>query len=125
MIESEKVVVVGFFKNLKSANAIIFETRAKADTKTTYAFVSKESIRSKYDAKGDSIILFKTFDEKQNKFEDVITDDTLEKFVEYNKRPNIYELNEANNDAIFDGYIKRYLVLFLQKEKHSHLLEMV
>ena len=89
MIESEKVVVVGFFKNLKSANAIIFETRAKADTKTTYAFVSKESIRSKYDAKGDSIILFKTFDEKQNKFEDVITDDSLEKFVEYNKMPNI------------------------------------
>lgn len=125
LTSSNKVVIAGFFKDLSSDNAKLFESLATDDDKHTYAYVNDLTLWEKYDVKDSSILLLKSFEEKEMKFTGDFESDKIKEFIKENSRPYIFELNEENNNDIFDTGIKQFVMMILDSEKNAELLEMV
>ena len=122
---SNKVVIAGFFKDESSDNAKLFESIGIDDYKHTYAYVTDLTLWKKYNVKDSTILLLKSFEEKELKFTDDFESDKIKKFIKENSRPYIFELNDVNNADIFDTEIKQFVMMILDSEKNAELLEMV
>ena len=122
---SNKVVIAGFFKDESSDHAKLFESIGTDDYKHTYAYVTDLTLWKKYNVKDSSILLLKSFEEKELKFTDDFESDKIKKFIIENSRPYIFELNDVNNADIFDTEIKQFVMMILDSEKNAELLEMV
>jgi protein disulfide-isomerase A1 len=64
---------------------------------------------------GESVVLFKKFDEGRNNFEGEITEAALTKFVAGNALPLVVDFNQETAQKIFSGkIIALYLYLCLR-----------
>eukprot|EP00088_Acartia_fossae_P054932 TRINITY_DN6354_c1_g1_i1.p1 TRINITY_DN6354_c1_g1~~TRINITY_DN6354_c1_g1_i1.p1 ORF type:complete len:521 (-),score=143.54 TRINITY_DN6354_c1_g1_i1:96-1658(-) len=123
LISSKKVAVAGFFKDLTSEKAKIFEVHALANDKMTFAYVVNKALWKEYNANESSVILFKPFDEKMNVMpEGDLTTETLKDFINENSRPNIHDFSDDSSDDVFEGEIQQYIVLFVDKERDKDVI---
>lgn len=74
---------------------------------------------SKYDAKDDSIVLFKQFDDGKAVYEGEINEADIKKFIQLESMPLIVEFNHESAQKIFGGDIKSHLLMFVSKEAET------
>merc|ERR1711872_1114439 len=93
-IEDAEVAVVGFFKDVELAEAKVFLSVAGGMDDYPFGIVSDAAVMKEYEVEGDSIALFKKFDEGRNNYEGEITEAGITKFVGGNALPLVIEFNQ-------------------------------
>jgi len=119
-IEDAEVAVVGFFKDVESAEAKVFLSVAGGMDDYPFGIVSDEAVMKNYEVEGNSIALFKKFDEGRNNFEGEITEEAITKFVAGNALPLVIEFNQDTAQKIFSGEIKSHLLLFVSAKADAY-----
>ncbi|KAG5879996.1 hypothetical protein JTB14_010115 [Gonioctena quinquepunctata] len=119
LIESNNVVIVGFFKDQSSEAAKAFLNVAAAIDDIPFGISAEDAVSSEYEAAADSIVLFKKFDEGKVVFEGEAKEEDIKKFVQVNSLPLLVEFNHDTAQKIFGGEIKSHLLLFLSKSDES------
>ncbi|XP_076042945.1 protein disulfide isomerase isoform X2 [Oratosquilla oratoria] len=122
--ESKPVVIIGFFKDQESDDAKQFLAAATATDDYPFGITSEEALFKEYSVDGDSMILFKNFDEGKNVYDGKFVEADITSFVTANSLPLVVDFNHETASKIFGGEIKSHLLLFLSKEQghyDSHL----
>jgi len=119
-IEDAEVAVVGFFKDVESAEAKVFLSVAGGMDDYPFGIVSDAAVMKEYEVEGDSIALFKKFDEGRNNYEGEITEAGITKFVAGNALPLVIEFNQDTAQKIFSGEIKSHLLLFVSAKADAY-----
>jgi len=126
-IEANKVVVIGFFTDLESAEAVAFNTAADLDENAKYGITTSEEVFEEYEVTGKTpaVILFKKFDEGKNVLEGDITEESVATFVSANYLPLVVDFTSETAPMIFQGKIKSHLLVFVpaEHEKHDAIIE--
>ncbi|XP_078519022.1 protein disulfide-isomerase A2 isoform X2 [Lissotriton helveticus] len=128
-IASKNITVVGFFKDLVDADVKTFSEVALDVVDIPFGITDNTELFQKYGASQDTVILFKTFDEKSAEFpvnEDLGLDkEEFARFIIVNSLHLVTEYNTQNSDKIFAAKIVNHLLLFINKtvEAHQYVLE--
>merc|ERR1712183_586187 len=98
-VEANKVVVLGFFKDLEAEEATAFSTAA--------------------------VVLLKKFDEGKNVLEGEVTAESIAAFVTANSLPLVVDFTTETAPMLFQGSVKSHLLLFVpaKHEKHEEIIE--
>ncbi|XP_057331493.1 protein disulfide-isomerase-like [Microplitis mediator] len=115
-LQAHDMVVLGFFKNLKSRGAKAFLEVASTDGEIEYAITSNEKIFKEFKAKDGTVILFKPFDEGRNVYEKKIYPDDLRDFIAEYSLPLIVDMDQKTSAKIFSSNVKNQLLAFLSEE---------
>merc|ERR1712038_753564 len=121
-VEDNAIAVVGFFADLEGDAAKAFKEVAGANDDYKFGLVTAGSdVATEYKIDGDSIVLFKKFDEGRNDLTEGLTDvEAIGKFVAANALPLVVEFNHDTAQKIFSGEIKSHLLLFLSKKADEY-----
>jgi len=119
-IEDNKIAVIGFFKDAASAAAKEFLSVAGTMDDYPFGLVSDDAVFAEYEVKGESVALFKKFDEGRNNFEGEITEKALVKFVAGNALPLVVDFNQETAQKIFSGEIKSHLLMFVSAKGDAY-----
>lgn len=140
--EKEDVVVVGFFTDADSANAKAYLAAADSQDTIYFGIVTKQEVADALEAKFDSIVVFKKFDEGRATYEGEYVAEEIVKFVLAEQLPlltvfsdqvsNISILCEISFHSIspsislpqtapkiFGGDIRTHLLAFYSSEDES------
>lgn len=115
-IASKAVTIIGFFKDVESADAKEYLAAASVTDDHPFAITSDDAVFSEYSAADGAIILFKEFDDKKSQFEGEVSKDEIKKFIAGNSLPLVVDFNHETASKIFSGDIKSHLLMFLSKE---------
>ncbi len=109
-----QIAVIGFFSDVESDSAKAFLEVASTNDDLKFGITSDSAVNGEYDISGDTVVLFKKFDEGRNDLTEDLTDsDKVAKFVAANSLPLIVDFNHETAQKIFSGDIKTHLLLFL------------
>ena len=121
--ESDDVVIVGFFKDVKSEAATTFSKLAE-QMRTEHSFASMSDIPSNY--KDDQVVLFKKFDEGEVVFGEKVSVEELAKFVARESIPLTAEIGPENYSKYVESAIPMAYFLYAdekQKEQYTSALQ--
>jgi len=119
-IEENKIAIIGFFKDSASAAAKEFLSVAGSMDDYPFGLVTDDAVFAEYEVKGESVALFKKFDEGRNNFEGEITEAALVKFVAGNALPLVVDFNQETAQKIFSGEIKSHLLMFVSAKGEAY-----
>lgn len=111
-----EVAVVGFFKDGESEAAKEFLKSAGAIDEYPFALVTSEDIATENKVTGDTVVVFKKFDEGRNDLTKDLTEENISKFVKSNALPLIVDFNHETAQKVFGGEIRSHVLMFLSKE---------
>jgi len=112
-IAENEIAIIGFFKDLESADAKAFLAAAGTMDDYPFGIASEAAVFEEYKVAASGIVLFKNFDEGRNDLEGEVTEEAIVKFVSGNALPLVVEFNQETAQKIFSGEIKSHLLLFL------------
>lgn len=93
--EDNEVAVLGLFKNLESASAVVFSNVAKTVDSVSFGITSESSLFTELNVNADeAVVLFKKFDEGRNNFEGTFEDEEIKKFIHSNQLALVSEFNQ-------------------------------
>jgi len=116
----ENAIAVGFFKDLDGDKAKVFKEVASGYDDVNFFLVSKPEIMKEHHQKDGSILVMKTFDEKEAHFADTLTKENLQKFVRRSTTPLVTEFSQENAAKIFSSDIVKHFILLSSKEDAEH-----
>jgi len=124
-IESNGAAIIGFYKDLESADAKAFLSAAENLSEFPFAIISEASAFEEYKQDESGMVLFKNFDEGRNNFEGEVTDDAVVNFISRNAVPLVIEFNQQSTHNIFNREVTSDLFLFLSAsdEEYSSKIE--
>merc|ERR1712096_11614 len=126
-VEANKVVVIGFFKDLEAEEATAFNTAADLNDKVKFGITAQEEVFELFDVKDTTaaVVLLKKFDEGKNVLEGEVTEDSIATFVSANSLPLVVDFTTETAPMIFQGSVKSHLLLFVpaKHEKHEEIIE--
>jgi len=119
-LEKEGALAVGFFSDLKGEKAKVFQETASAYDDIKFYLVSDPAIMKEYHQRDGSILVLKTFDEKEAHFSDKLTKENLEHFVRRSTTPLVAEFSQENAPKIFSSDIVKHFILISSKADKEH-----
>lgn len=123
LIDSKDVVVIGFFKDEKSAAAKAFLEAASSVDDIPFGISTNEEVMKEHKVTKDSVSLFKKFDEGRNDYTEDFKEDKIRAFISANEIPLVVEFTQESASKIFGGTIKKHVLLFISK-KHEKFEDM-
>jgi len=95
--QANQVIVVGFFRDIESVSAIIYNRVADAVHDYPFYFAIDETLYDKYEVTEDAVVVFKQFDDGRVDFAagDYVADDLMH-FLRLETFPLVSELNINN-----------------------------
>mmetsp|Transcript_22400 Transcript_22400/g.22090 ORF Transcript_22400/g.22090 Transcript_22400/m.22090 type:complete len:337 (-) Transcript_22400:417-1427(-) len=108
-LENSKVAVV-LFAQKDSPKASIFEKVAKSLEDLKFYLSTDPAALQEYEVTESKVILFKPFDDKQDKYDGKFTEVRFKKWVEENKKPLLMKFDDAAIEYIFQ---KQHPCVFL------------
>ena len=99
-INDQEVAVV-FFGSKDSDQFKVFEKVAQANDEVTFGWANGEELRASRNANDNSIVLFKTFDERRNDFTDELNEANLKAFVSKSSLPTLIKFDQKAAQKIF------------------------
>jgi protein disulfide-isomerase A1 len=117
---SGKVVIVGIFSDVESADAKTFLEAAADNDEYPFAISSSGDVKTELGIDKDGVILLKSFDEGRSDLEGEISADSIKKFVSANSLPLVVEFSHETAQKIFGGEIKAHNLLFLSQKSSEY-----
>lgn len=115
-IADNKVAVIGFFKDLESAEAKNFLEVAGSMDDVKFAVTSEAAVFTANKVEKDGVVLFKAFDEGRNDYDGAAEVEALTTFINANSLPLVIEFNHDTAQKIFSGEVKNHLLLFVSEK---------
>merc|ERR1712183_1091143 len=125
-VEANKVVVIGFFKDLEAEEATAFSAAADLNDKVKFGITVQEEVFELFDVdKTAAVVLLKKFDEGKNVLEGEVTVESIAAFVTANSLPLVVDFTTETAPMIFQGSVKSHLLLFVpaKHEKQEEIIE--
>jgi len=119
-IADNDIAVIGFFKDIESADAKAFLGAAGTMDDYPFAITSETAALEEYKVEASGIALFKNFDEGRNDLEGEVTEEAIVAFVSGNALPLVVEFNQETAQKIFSGEIKSHLLLFVSASAEDY-----
>ena len=113
-----EVVVIGFFKDSNSIEALAFKDAAEAVNDVRFGITSNNDLMEKIKTK-NLIILIKSFDEGMNKFDGEITVENVTQFVRTYSHPLIAEFDPEKG---FETPINLLLLVSPHSDKFDEMM---
>jgi protein disulfide-isomerase A1 len=113
-------VAIVFFGDASSSLFNVYETTAKGYDDVTFGHCSSEECRTHFNAKQDSVVIFKKFDEGRNDLPSGFTGDSLKQFIDSNSAATVMKFDEKSAQHIFG---KATPAIFLYRDKNSENTE--
>jgi protein disulfide-isomerase A1 len=123
-IADNEIAIVGFFKDIESADAKAFLGAAGSMDDYPFAITSVAAVFEEFKVADSGVVLFKNFDEGRNDLEGEVTEDAIVKFVSGNALPLVVEFNQETAQKIFSGEIKSHLLLFVSASAEDYSAKM-
>jgi len=120
LLEKEQALAVAFFNDLKGEKAKIVEGVASGYDDVNFYLVSNQDVMKEYKQKDGSVLVLKTFDEKEATFSDSFTKENLLTFVRRATTPLVTEFNQENAAKIFSSDIVKHFLLLSSKGDKEH-----
>jgi len=115
-IEGSEVAVVGFFSDPTADSMGIYLKAAGEIEGVPFGIVASPELAASQNVPGDSVVLFKKFDEGRNDLPAAdMTVEAVKKHVAENSLPLVIEFTQETAQKIFGGEIKNHLLLFVDK----------
>jgi len=121
-VDSDNVVVVGFFKSTDSKEyQALLSVANKLRDSFIFGATVDSSVVSKYSASTPSVILFKKFDEGKNTYSGTFSEDALTKFIQTSSVPLMDELGSDNYGKYVEtGLPLAYLFVTSDEDKATY-----
>jgi len=118
---SDKVVVIGFFKDTESAEYKAFAAVAdRLREDFVFGTTSDKAAAKKHGASFPDVVLFKTFDEGKADFDEKITEEALTTFIKTNSVPTIDDIGPENYSSYVEaGLPIAYLFISTPEERKT------
>ncbi|NXD30517.1 PDIA2 isomerase, partial [Spelaeornis formosus] len=124
-INSQDLVVVGFFKDLKGEAAQAFLEVAAETVDMTFGVAEAPELFQAYGLSADTVCLFKKFDERQTNFpvDPARGLDTAEltRLLRVHSLQLVMEFSNETSNQIFSAKIPHHMLLFLNKSSPEQL----
>ncbi|XP_068963910.1 protein disulfide-isomerase A2 [Petaurus breviceps papuanus] len=124
LIDSQDIVVIGFFKDLQDEDVSEFLAIAKDALDLTFGLTDRPELFQKYGLSRDTVILFKKFDEGRADFpvdEELGLDQAdLSHFLAIHSMHLVTEFNRETSSKIFGARILNHLLLFINQTLSTH-----
>jgi protein disulfide-isomerase A1 len=111
-IDTERVVVFGFFESETSTEAKEF-VKAAEKSDLSFAITTEKAVADANDATAPQVIVFTNFDEKRYEFSGEITEEAISEFATASSVPLVIEFSEETAPIIFGGEIKSHYLFFV------------
>ncbi|BFZ17339.1 hypothetical protein BsWGS_20378 [Bradybaena similaris] len=121
--EQADVVVLGFFKNQESPEAIEFLKVASALDDVLFAITSDSDVFADNKVENNGVVIFKQFDEGRSDFKGEFTEQDIKSFINANRLPLVIEFTQESAQKIFGGEVKSHILLFLKKDGNEHIIK--
>uniref|UniRef100_A0A8C4QAH5 protein disulfide-isomerase n=1 Tax=Eptatretus burgeri TaxID=7764 RepID=A0A8C4QAH5_EPTBU len=118
-VSSLDLVVVGFFKDGAGEAAGHFMAAADEEEIIPFGITTSAEAASRFGLCGDTVVLFKKFDEGRVDHSGEMTKEAISSFVRANELPLVMEFTEKTTTKIFGGDIKAHLLLFMDHKDPS------
>ncbi|XP_028830633.1 protein disulfide-isomerase A2 [Denticeps clupeoides] len=122
LISAHNLVVVGFFTSLDGDDVKSFYEVALNMEDVVFGISSSAELFTEYQLEKDTVVLFKTFDEKRTDLliEEKLDIDILISFIQNNSLELVITFSEENADKIFNSKVHKHLLFFLNGTLDSH-----
>nr|DAZ86636.1 TPA_inf: venom-related protein PDI [Conus judaeus] len=122
-IDSDEVIVMGFFKDQEGKGATALKKIAAEIEDVVFGITSEDSVFKEHKMKKDGVVLFKKFDEGRNDFSGDFEGAAMSKFIKDNRFPLINEFTMEAAQKLFTGDLQSHLMLFIKKEETKDTLD--
>uniref|UniRef100_A0A673A5V0 Protein disulfide-isomerase n=1 Tax=Sphaeramia orbicularis TaxID=375764 RepID=A0A673A5V0_9TELE len=116
-IDAHNISVVGFFKDLESDASKAFSDISYDMTDVEFAKTMTAEVFQKYEVKGDSVVLFKKFDDGRADFplseEGKLDKGNVTTFIKFNSLELIVKFSQETAEKIFTSGITLHSLLFI------------
>lgn len=119
LINSQNVVVIGFFDDFESEEAKAYLSAADSIDEFKFGISNSQNVYKQYVAGSASIFLFKKFDERKAIFDGEFDKYEIQKFVAINAAPLVIDFKMSQPDLVFS--VIRSHVLFLVSKEEGHI----
>ncbi|KAF7223491.1 protein disulfide-isomerase A2 [Nothobranchius furzeri] len=124
-IEAHNITLVGFFDSLDSEEAKLLKELAFDLTDTEFAVTATSEVLQTLEAKPNSVVLFKKFDERRADFEwpenEKLDKENLTAFIKENSLELIIPFSQETADKIFTSRILLHTLLFINSTVKSQV----
>uniref|UniRef100_UPI00358F6C61 protein disulfide-isomerase-like n=1 Tax=Myxine glutinosa TaxID=7769 RepID=UPI00358F6C61 len=118
-VSSLDLVAVGFFKDGAGEAAGHFMAAADEEDIIPFGISTSAEAASRFGLCGDTVVLFKKFDEGRVDHSGEMTKEAISSFVRANELPLVMEFSEKTTTKVFGGDIKAHLLLFMDHKDPS------
>ncbi|KAM4584913.1 protein disulfide-isomerase A2 [Odontesthes bonariensis] len=124
-IDAHNITVIGFFDSLESEAAKALKEVAFDLPDTEFAVTATPEVFQKYEVKGDTVVLFKKFDDGRADF--MLSEDgkldkqNLTAFIKENSLELIIPFTQETAENIFSSPILLHSLLFINSTVESHM----
>jgi len=114
--EDNDVAIVGFFSSDSSDAAKEFMKVADGVDDYPFAIVTDSGVTKDNKVDGETVVVFKKFDDGRADLSKDLTEEKITKFVKSESLPLIVDFNHETAQKVFGGEIKNHVLMFLSKE---------
>ena len=118
-MDTYKIAVIGFFKDLDNYYATTFLEVADAMDDVKFGITSEDTVFAAHEVEVNKVVLFKKFDEGRNDYDGNYDAGELTKFIKENSLPVLVEFSSETAPKLFSGKIKMHLILFLKQKSKN------
>jgi hypothetical protein len=119
-LKAERCLVVGFFNDLDSAEAEVFITVARDNDDTVFVVVTTPELMTAYHQSHGSILVMKSYEEKEAHFLGRLEVESLKEFVAKASRPLVMEFGQRLAGKVLGNTIRSHFLFISHKMDKEH-----
>lgn len=119
---ANKIVIIGFFDDLQSPEALMFHEAADAFDDLVFLITKNKDVYEQYGADDKDIFLFQGYGEDKLYYNGEFDVESIREFIEIKSTPTlVLDLNDHTAEKIFNGVVKSFIFFFFSREAgHYH-----
>ena len=117
--EEEEAFVVAYISRDSEVFTVLKEVQSEFED-VKFFIVSEPELMKEYHQSEGTIMVMKTFDDKNSYFKETLTKEKLTTFIERELIPLVVEFSQENAAQIFESQIQKHFIFMSDSEDKEH-----